>query len=174
MKKKNIIKFFSVLIISVISHFIYDNIQSVLTSIFFPVNESIFDHMKLIITSILLFTIIEYLYDKYKKIDTTNLLLANVISAILGIIFYLIIYLPIDIVIGYKMIVAIGLLIIDFVFTTLIAEKIKEKLKVKYSDLLAIIIIIVSYAIITYLTYAPPHIKLFLDITDNTYGIKKR
>ena len=72
------------------------------------------------------------------------------------------------------MIVAIGLLIIDFIFTTLIAEKIKEKLKVKHSDLLAIVIIIVSYAIITYLTYAPPHIKLFLDITDNTYGIKKR
>lgn len=174
MKKKNIIKFFNVFIISVISHFIYDNIQSVLTSIFFPVNESIFEHMKLIITPILLFTIIEYLYDKYKKIDTTNLLLANVISAILGIVFYLIIYLPIDSVIGYKMIVAIGLLIIAFIFTTLIAEKIKEKLKVKHSDLLAIIIIIVSYAIITYLTYAPPHIKLFLDITDNSYGIKKR
>lgn len=173
MKKKNIIESIVIFIISVLSHFTYDIIKMPILSIFFPVNESIFEHMKLIITPVLIYTLGKYLYYKYKNMNTDNMFLASVISSILGIIGYLIVYLPVDNIIGYNTFFAIGLLFITFIFIVNIDKILIKRLNIKHNNLLALIIIVITYIIFTYLTYRPPHNYLFLDITNNSYGIKK-
>lgn len=174
MKKKNIIESIVIFTLSVLAHFTYDIIKMSILSIFFPVNESIFEHMKLIITPVLVYTLAKYLYYKCKNMNTDNIFLASIISSILGIIGYLIVYLPVNNIIGYNTFFAISLLFIVFIFIVNIDKILIKKLNIKHSNLLALIIIVLSYTVFTYLTYKPPHNYLFLDITNNSYGIQKR
>ena len=65
------IKIFIILLSFILSfpiHFIYDLFPCFLTSIIAPVNESIWEHMKIIYTSILLSSIIEYFIFKSKQL----------------------------------------------------------------------------------------------------------
>ena len=55
-----------------------------------PVNESIWEHMKLIITSSLIFSIFEYYIYKKKEIRFNNYIFSYAISLLLGIIIYLV------------------------------------------------------------------------------------
>ena len=51
-------------------HSLYDWLPNSLFSLFFPVNESIWEHMKLLFTPFVVYTIIEYLFlRKYEKIN---------------------------------------------------------------------------------------------------------
>ena len=59
MKKIKIIGIFIIFILSVIFHFLYGIFPNYLFSILFPVNESIWEHMKLIVTSTLVFSIFD-------------------------------------------------------------------------------------------------------------------
>ena len=77
---KNILKIkigavFGIFIISFIVHFIYSVFPCRFTSFFFPVNESIFEHMKIIYTSTLLYGIIDYFLLKNSHIKFHNFLL---------------------------------------------------------------------------------------------------
>ena len=115
MKKIKIIGVFLIFIFSFVSHFMYEWFPNTLFSILFPVNESIWEHMKLIVTPVLIFSLIEYIVYKRKNISYNNFILSYAISMILGIIIYLMIYLPIDYIFGHSMIFAISLLFVIFI-----------------------------------------------------------
>lgn len=68
LKKIKIISIFGIFVLNFISHFLYEWMPNTLFSIFFPVNESIFEHMKMISTSILIYSIIEYIILKKQKL----------------------------------------------------------------------------------------------------------
>ena len=59
-KLSHVIAVIGTIILSFVFHFVYDLIPNFVTSIFFPVNESIWEHMKLLYTSILVYGIIDY------------------------------------------------------------------------------------------------------------------
>lgn len=174
MKKIKIIGIFIIFILSVISHFTYEIIPNKITSIFFPVNESIWEHMKLFITPTLLFSIIEYIIYKNKDILFNNFVLSYSISIIISIIIYLLIYLPIDYLFGHNSIFAIILLFISFILLQFINYYIMNKEEIKYSNIIGLTIIIILYAIFTYLTYNPIKTNLFYDKQKNIYGINKK
>ena len=71
MKKIKTIGVYVIFVLSFISHFMYDILPNPLFSILFPVNESIWEHMKLLVTPVLIFSIIEYIvyyiYKRYKE-----------------------------------------------------------------------------------------------------------
>ena len=97
-KLKNIKIFitFLIIILSVVCHFVYTWCPNFITSIFFPVNESIWEHMKIIFTSICIASIIEYFIYKFNKIKVNNFLISIPVVSIIGIIIYLTIYLIIS------------------------------------------------------------------------------
>ena len=115
MKRIKLIGVFIIFGLSFFSHFMYSWFPNTIFSILFPVNESIWEHMKLIVTPALIFSIFEYIIYKRKKIIFNNFFLSYSISMILGIILYLLIYLPIDYIFGHNMVVAISLLFITFI-----------------------------------------------------------
>ena len=173
MKKIKIYKVIITFILSFIVHFIYTLFPSILTSIFFPINESIWEHMKIIYTSILLSTIIEYFIYKKKSIKTNNLLISIPITSIICIIIYLIINYLISLIFPHKLLISITLLLIIYIIAELISYKLLNMKEIKYQKIIGIILIILSYLIFTYLTYNPPHNNLFIDSQTNTYGIKE-
>ena len=151
----------------------YNLFPNLLFSILFPVNESIWEHMKLIATSTLVFSIFEYFIYKRKNIYFNNYILAYAISIILGIIIYLILYIPLDNIFGHNLFIAILLLFIIFIFIQVISYYIMNTNKIKYSNIIGIILIILIYFLFGYLTYNPIHISLLYDYANKHYGIKK-
>ena len=67
-KKVKIIGIFIIFILCIFLHYLYDKIPNTLTSIISPVNESIWEHMKLIYTSFIIYGMIEYIIIKNKTI----------------------------------------------------------------------------------------------------------
>ena len=149
-KKIKIIGVFIIFALCFPLHFLYDWFPNIISSIFLPVNESIWEHMKLIITSFLLYSIIETL---------------------IGIILYLLIFLPIYKIIGENMIISIALLFIIIITEQIISYFITISKEIKGEKIIGTIGIIIVYIIFTVLTYFPIENYIFYDVTTNSYGI---
>lgn len=159
--------------LSFISHFMYDWFPNNIFSILFPVNESIWEHMKLIATPVLIFSLFEYILYKKHNVFFSNFILSYGISIIIGIIIYLIVYLPIDYILGHSAIVAIGLLFLIFVVIQIVSYYILNYREIKYSNIIGISIILLLYIVFGYLTYNPIEGYLFFDKIKKIYGIPK-
>lgn len=173
MKKVKIIGVFISFILAIVLHFIYEIIPNSIISVIAPVNESIWEHMKLIVTSSIIFSIFEYFIYKKKDIPFNNFILSYGISSILAIIVYLIIYIPLNDIFGHKAYIAISLLFIIFIFLQFISYYIMNYKKINYSNDIGILLIIIIYFIFGYLTYHPPKINLFYDYMNKGFGIIK-
>ena len=149
-------------------HFLYDKIPSFITSIISPVNESIWEHMKILFGSILFSGVIQKIIVKVKHLNYKNVCISNVIASISSIPIFLIFYLPIYSLIGEKILMLITIIISQLITISII--NMKKDLKLENASILFIIII---YIILTYLTYNPLKYKLFKDPINNIYGIKK-
>ena len=171
MKKIKIFIIILAFLVSFPIHFIYDIFPSFFTSIIAPVNESIWEHMKIIYTSILLSSIIEYFIYKKKRYDTNNFFISIPISSILGIIFYLVIYLLIDLFIPHSFFIAIFIMLITYIFSNIISYIILNKKEIPNQKELGISLVLISYIVFTHLTYYPPKSYMFIDQITKTYGI---
>ena len=171
MKKIKIFIIILAFLVSFPIHFIYDIFPSFFTSIIAPVNESIWEHMKTIYTSILLSSIIEYFIYKKKRYDTNNFFISIPISSILGIIFYLVIYLLIDLFIPHNFFIAIFIMFVTYIISNIISYIILNKKEIPNQKELGISLILISYIVFTHLTYYPPKSYMFIDQITKTYGI---
>lgn len=171
MNKKKFIIFstITIFILNVISHFVYNIFPNFITSLFFPVNESIIEHMKMIYTSYLLFNIILYLI---KKKNLNNYPLNFLITSIFNIVLLLTIYLPIFNIFGENFIFTIILLLITIFISNFISYKILTSDTNNKLNIISIIISVLVFIIFMYFTYYPPEYYLWYDYESKTYGIK--
>lgn len=154
-----------------LTHFLYDWFPNPIFSLFFPVNESIWEHMKMIYTTILLYGIIEYFILKKFNVKHNNFLISIFLKSIIIIPIYLAIYLPIYYYIGEFMIITFIILFLSILFVNYIGYKIIRSKEIKYQKLISVIGIIIIYIIMGILTYNPPHNDLFFDTQEEKYGI---
>lgn len=171
LKRIKIISVIGTFILCFLTHFAYDLVPNTLFSIFFPVNESIWEHMKMLFTTILIFGFIEYFLIVKNNIKVNNFLFSKFIEALLSIPIYLIIFLPFYYHFGENMIVIFIMMLITFIIVEFIGYKIMDNKQINHSNKIAIILIIISYIVFAYLTYNPIHNHLFFDTEDEKYGI---
>lgn len=171
LKKTRIISTIGIFLLCFLAHFLYQWLPSTLTAIFFPVNESIWEHMKMLFTSIILYGIIDYIILNKFNIKYHNFFLSLFFTAFISIPIYLTIYLPIFYKIGEKMIINIGLLLVVIIITQIISYYILKMKNCPLANYVSIIFIILSYIIFGYLTYNPPKTELFFDTQKEKYGI---
>ncbi len=170
LKRIKIISVFGMFVLCFLTHFLYNWLPNCLFSIFFPVNESIWEHMKMISSSILIFSVIEYfLYKKY-RINHNNFALSVFLEVSLSIIIFLIIYLPIYHFTGSVFILNLIVLFISIYFVNIISYYILQ-FRPLHKEIISIIGIILVYILFGILTYFPPENYLFLDTVENKYGI---
>lgn len=173
MNKKKFILINTILIFSAmfISHNLYNWFENDLFAIFFPVNESIWEHMKMIYTTIILFSIIELILFKKFKIEYNNFLLSTYITSITTIIIELITFIPIYKIIGENLPITLITLFISIFIGQIMNYYILNKSYIKYSNIISIILIIITFIIMGHLTYNPPRSFLFYDPIEEKYGI---
>ena len=142
----------------------YDWFPCVLTSIFFPVNESIWEHMKIIFYCLLIGSVLE------KK--GNNYYLNILVKPLIGVLFYLIIFIPLYLIFGESMFISLSLMLFTYIIMELLGIKIskQEELNIKALPIIIIILISILFSI---LTYYPLHNFLFFDSVKLGYGILK-
>ena len=173
LKKTRIFAVIGIFAISFLCHFLFDWFPNILSSIFFPVNESIWEHMKIIFTSTLLYSIVDKIILDKKNIEYNNFYLQAFVSAFFGIVLYLLIYLPLYSIFGENMFISIALLLIVYSIKQYISYKLMKKEDYNIPSYIFIILIIIVYSIFTYLTYNPIENYIFYDHKKEVYGIKK-
>ena len=171
LRKAKILAIAGIFILAFLFHFIYELFPNTLTAIFFPVNESIWEHQKLIFTCVIFYGIIDYIILQKFKIIYNNFFLALFISAITIIPIFLAIYLPFYYKIGPKMTLNISVMLIAIIISQIINYKILCFKPHNILNKICIVLIIISYIILGYLTYNPPKTKIFFDTKDEKYGI---
>lgn len=154
-----------------LTHFLYTWFPNPFFALFFPVNESIWEHMKMLYTSILLFGVIEFIIIQKCSISNHNFLLSLFLKACVSIPIYLLFYLPLYYTFGEHMPVTLILLFLVFFLLSWMGYKMQSVQEIKYQSKIAFFLIIVGYIVLGYLTYKPPHIHLFLDTEEEKYGI---
>lgn len=162
--KKNIFMIIFLFLLSFLWHFMYDWFPCVLTSIFFPVNESIWEHMKIIFYCLFIGSVLE------KK--GNNYYLNILVKPLVGVLFYLIIFIPLYLIFGESMFISLSLMLFTYIIMELLGIKIskQEELNIKALPIIIIILIIILFSI---LTFYPLHNFLFFDSVKLGYGILK-
>lgn len=152
-------------------HFMYDWFPNTLFSIFFPVNESIFEHMKMLFSAIVVYGIIDYFVLKFFKQKRNNFLVSLFISALLSIPVFLVIYLPFYYLIGENMVINIGFLFLTIIISQIISYFILKSDNLPKLNIVCVVGIILVYIVFGLLTYYPPINDLFFDPTNEKYGL---
>ncbi len=167
-----IISITSIFILSILTHSLYDKFPNILTSFFYPVNESIFEHMKMLNMSYLIWSIIEFILLKKNNLETKNFKASIVISLIFNIFIFLIIYIPIYKLFGYNAVITILLYLLSIIISQFISFKVLSSTKDYYflNKYFFVIIFIILLTFI-YLTYYPPKVDIFIDKLNKKIGL---
>ena len=172
LKKIKILAVIGIFILSFLSHFAYEIFPNIIFSFIFPVNESIWEHMKIIYYCLLLSSVLEFiLYHKF-KIKINNFYISSMVKSVLGVIIYLIIFIPIYKLIGESMFVSISLMLIVYALMEFISLKILQSEELNI-NILPVIIIVLGMILFIILTFYPVHNFLFFDNIKFGYGILK-
>lgn len=159
-------------LIGFLVHFIYKWIPSMITTIF-PVNESLFEHMKLIFISPIISSLILYFWFKRKRHLINNYLFGLIVSTIFNIIIFYLIYLPLYHAIGESMFMTLTVYFITIILSNYLYYLIIEMKNNSKLNRISLVLIIIIGFILTYFTYNPLKIDFFRDPKTNQYGISK-
>ena len=171
MIKKIIISSLIIFILSFLFHSVYDIFPSTLTSLFFPVNESIWEHNKMVFISYIVYMLILFIY--YKK-DKKNILFYTLISFLICVIFLTTTYSYIYLILMNKkhsVLITLIVYLISIVISQMFSLKILDKKYNIKKEKVSLICIGVIFFIFIYFTYVPLNIPLMYDYTKNKYGI---
>lgn len=168
--------FISVIIIFIlgsISHFLYDlTNNSIIIGSIFPVNESIWEHLKLLLLPVILWWITFYLIGKNKyNLNKDRWFISSIISLLFSMIFQNSMYYLYACGFGIKSIIFDILL---FLISIIIGQSIglhyyRHGKEVNYKISLLILFFIVLFFI--FLTFNTPNLPIFKDSITGTYGI---
>ena len=147
------------------THFVYDIFPNKLTAIFFPINESIWEHIKILVTSFLASNLLFYPFLK----NNQNIFFSVFIHCLIMIPLYLILFLPFYYMFGENLVYSIILIIIvDIIIFNLHFKFIaKDYFNLNIIGIMGIILLYLTF---TYFSYHPLLNDLFLDPIKNKYG----
>ena len=163
----------TIIMVGFLLHYLYSwSGNSKIVGFFVPVNESVWEHLKLGYWSVLLFSIPEYLQINN---SVNNYYWAKLMGVLALELTILIIYY------SYKIIVGENILVID-IFSYIMGAIISQYLTYKifnlkpfsrYFKTISVALFIALGVLFGVTTYDPPHLPIFKDNNTNTYGISK-
>lgn len=170
-KKYFIISIIGLFLISFLAHFLYDWFPNKFTSIFFPVNESIWEHQKMTFTNYMLFGIIEYFLLKDKKIN--NFFFSLLISSIITILIVVGIFTPVFYLMSTKdnIFITLGIYLFGIIIGKYVQYRLLQKKEYKILNIISIILIPIIFTVFGILTYYPLQNGLFYDYNEQKYGL---
>jgi len=161
---------FAIIIVGTLLHSAYQFNNSWVFGILSPVNESVWEHLKIGIWPVLIFALIEY---PFIRSITKNFLISKVAQAYATSIATLIIFYSYTFVLGRNL---LPLDILTFILAVIIGQCVSclilnaNELDELF-DHLATSALYIMIGVIIYITYFPPHYPMFMDSMTGKYGI---
>lgn len=158
-------------------HFCYEwSGENFVVGLLAPVNESLWEHMKLVFTPMILFAFIDWYYLRGKVNNLCFALLKEIGVAIIFILAVFYIYASI---IGHSILaVDISSFVIGVVLAKWLGYKILigrfKNWEFKGLNIISAVLLTIVAAFFIYATINPPQINLFNDPVTNTYGIYQK
>lgn len=177
MSKKNIlifsiVGFIFVSVLGTLSHFFYEwSGENKLIGLFFPVNESVWEHLKLAIFPTFVFFVLGLVF--LKRINFKVYFVWFFVVIITPMILIPLFFYSYTSMLGYSIVVVDILIFFVSVFTAFLLGCIVLNLKEVKKGFFILSIVGIAMILIFYLTftYFPPKISLFKDSTTNNYGV---
>ena len=173
-KKIMIIKTIAISLSLFLFSYVYKWIPNFLTSLIFPVNESLFEHLKMIYNAEVIVSLIIYSVIHKKNIKIHNYMLALLLSTIFNLILFYLIYLPIYNRFGSNLIMTMIIYLITLIISQYIFYLITIRKHNEFYNKLCLIIIPLISIILVYFTYKPLKTEFFFDHIKEIYGIPNK
>lgn len=170
-KRLEIINMFFIGFLGTLFHFVYKwSGENKIIALFAPVNESIFEHLKLLFFPWLFFLVFELILFKEKQIIPSKFL-----GIFIGMLSVIVLFYTYSGVLGYfvdfiNILIFFIAVAIQYIVTVLLLKN--NKLNSRFSIVFALIMIVVFMIMFFVFTFYPPQIALFKDPSTYTYGIK--
>ncbi len=160
------------LILGTLLHFTYEwSGENLFVGSFSAVNESVWEHLKLVFYPMLIATIVEYFF---VKDVANNYVEAKTIGIFTAISFIVVAFFTYSGIIGTSIIVIdILLFIISIILGEYVAYRLmkREDESTVTTEVLSIVILVFLLMCFVIFTYLPPEVNLFRDVTTGVYGI---
>lgn len=172
LKTWKIISVFGILLISALIHSVYDKFPNFITGLFFPVNESIWEHNKMIFLAFLIWTLVE----KWKFKDTKNVFSSGLISSIVCVMVVLLIFTPVYLYIletKDNIVVTIFIYFCAIAISQILSYYLLQKDYNKKIEKLSFVGWVLFFIINVFFTYYPIKCPIFYDYNEMIYGLKK-
>lgn len=132
--------------------FLYKKFPNFFTSIFSPINNSLWEHLKVIFGSILIGGITQKIIMLIKKVPVNNICFSTFISAIIAIPIYIILASILFSIFGERNVIKILVTFIAILIAELISYFMMKQPEFKLENY-TIIFVIIAYIIFTFITY---------------------
>lgn len=173
-KTKYIISTIVIIALGTLFHFIYEfSNENPFIGIFGSVNESIWEHLKLLFWPFILVGFFEYFTNK-KHLE--NILAAMLLSVIVGIFLILMLFYTYSGIIGKNYLVidilvfVIAVVVCNYIYFIVLNSNKFTTIKI---NMVSLVLLITLMILFVYFTFDPPKIPLFKDPLTLRYGIKK-
>lgn len=169
-KKISILSLVFVLILGTLNHFMYDWFSFTIVGLFTPVNESIFEHLKLTFYPFLLTCIVRYFF-----LNDKDYFLKVALASVAGILTIPTLYYLINIFITPPAFVNIIIFIIACTLQEYTFYNLMNDIFINYpiGNTEGFIVLVTFFLAFSVFTFIPPRFDLFLDPVTKTYGIYK-
>lgn len=164
--------FIIVVILGFIFHFVFVwTNKSTLIGAFVPVNESVWEHLKLGLWGVIIFSFLEY---KFIGGRVNNYFLAKALGILVLSLTILLIYYSYSN-FTEKSILALDITsyIVGVLFCQIVSYKIYQTPNSNICNKLALLFILLTCIVFAIFTYYPPQQEIFKDSRNNTHGIYK-
>lgn len=165
-KKFQIVGVFIIFILNVFLHFLYDlSNQNSLVSLIAPVNESVFEHLKMVYYSYMIFNTIEYIL--YPDNRENRFLLSSVAAVFTTLLVYVLFSIIMTGIGEHNLIITLLILFISIILGQLYKYYLVKNIELSTLEqiLVAVLFIILPIALFTYFTVNPLNNPLFYDPT---------
>lgn len=137
--------------------------------LFSPINESIWEHLKLLFFPFLLFTIILYFV---RKGNSQNILFANAYSITIGMLLAIILQYTIAGAFGiHSLFAELAILVLCNIATYILCGYFIKNNKYTINNLYGFVFFIVLFLLFLVFSFRPPRIPLFQDSNTKSFGI---
>ena len=169
-KKWEIVGVFWIIIVGSLLHFTYEwSGKSPIVAIFSPVNESVWEHLKLGYFALLFFILIEYWFIRD---ETSSFFLAKSIGILSMNLFIVIIFYSYTWVTKEpNLFIDIGSFVVGAIICQVISMKIMKTSVSKTSNTIGLILFILMGCILILFTFYTPRLPIFMDSNSKKYGI---
>lgn len=169
MKKSAVFGIIFNIVLGALLHFTYEwTGDNSVVGAFSAVNESTWEHLKLLYFPYLIYTVFEYTYlgGTYK-----NFITAKLLGAVAGLIAIPVIFNTYTDILGTNLLVFDLLtFVIGVIISYAVSGYIMKRGKVKFEIISIILLLVITFGFVWF-TYNPPHLDIFLDPVTGTYGI---